>query len=130
MPYKDPEQAKAKARKRMRRNRANKSQGERANIEGEHRENEQGVTGFVPDFLKEAAKDPVLTILNYGQPDCECQHCQTNRASGNRHTINHGVYKKAHELAPNELNRVALPGDPDYSHNIPQTHEDCAGATN
>ncbi|MHC4121953.1 MAG: hypothetical protein ACYSSI_00135 [Planctomycetota bacterium] len=51
---------------------------------------------------------------NYGQPDCQCMHCQTNRANGNRHTINHGSHKLHHELGPRELNRVTLPGDIDY----------------
>ncbi len=53
-------------------------------------------------------------ILNYGQPNCCCQHCQTNRANNNKHIINHGAYKRSHELGENELNRVALPGDVDF----------------
>ncbi len=53
-------------------------------------------------------------IPNYGQPDCDCQHCQTNRANGNKHVISHGRYKPARELADKELNRVPLPGDPNY----------------
>ena len=52
--------------------------------------------------------------VNWGQPDCECYHCLTNKANGNKHTINHGAYKSASELADKELNRVSLPGDPDY----------------
>ncbi len=40
---------------------------------------------------------------NYGQPDCECKHCQTNRV---KHTINHGAYKPATQLAEHELNRA------------------------
>ena len=52
---------------------------------------------------------------NFGQPDCECQHCQTNRVNGNKHTINHGAWKSAQELDEGELNRVALPGDVDYT---------------
>lgn len=56
-----------------------------------------------------------IPIPNFGQPDCECQHCQTNRANGNRHTLNHGLHKPADELGRNELNRVALPGDADYT---------------
>ena len=51
---------------------------------------------------------------NYGQPDCQCMHCQSNRANGSRHTINHGAYKPADELGVKELNRVSLPGDVDY----------------
>ena len=51
---------------------------------------------------------------NYGQPDCECQQCKTNRAKGNRHIINHGPWRPAAELRDNEINRVSLPGDVDY----------------
>ncbi len=55
------------------------------------------------------------SIPNYGQADCECGHCQTNRANGNKHTINHGSHKTAGQLAERELNRVSLLGDPDYA---------------
>ncbi len=51
---------------------------------------------------------------NYGLPDCECQHCKSNRASGSRYFLNHYTYKAAGHLSSNELNRVALPGDVDY----------------
>ena len=51
---------------------------------------------------------------NFGQPDCECKHCQSNRASGNRHILNHGPIKMADELGRNELNRASLPGDVGY----------------
>jgi hypothetical protein len=53
-------------------------------------------------------------ILNYGQPDCECKHCQQSRANKSKNTINHGDYKPASEMAKNEVNRVSLPGDTDY----------------
>jgi hypothetical protein len=54
-------------------------------------------------------------IINYGQPDCECKHCQNHRANkGSKLTLNHGKYKTAKELADNEINRVSLPGDADY----------------
>ncbi len=51
---------------------------------------------------------------NFGQPDCQCQMCRTNRVNGNKHTINHGAYKQSHELYEHELNRVTLPSDADY----------------
>ena len=51
----------------------------------------------------------------FGQADCQCQHCRNNRAGGSKHIINHGKYKTAAELGANELNRVSLPGDVDYS---------------
>ncbi|KKL47717.1 hypothetical protein LCGC14_2332710, partial [marine sediment metagenome] len=52
--------------------------------------------------------------VNYGEPDCECKMCETNRANGNKHVINHGQYKRAKQLTSKELNRVTLPGDVDY----------------
>ena len=52
---------------------------------------------------------------NYGLEDCECLHCQNNRAKGSKHIVNHGEYKPSHVLIDNEENRVALPGDVDYS---------------
>ena len=51
---------------------------------------------------------------NFGQDNCECRHCANNRASGNKHVLNHGPHKPASELSKGELNRVALPGDVDY----------------
>ena len=54
-------------------------------------------------------------IENFGQPDCQCKHCQQNRAQGSRHVINHGPYKTEQQLEDRELNRVALPGDADYT---------------
>ena len=51
---------------------------------------------------------------NYGQEDCQCQHCNTNRINGNRHVINHGFQSTTHRRC-NELNRVTLPGDVDYN---------------
>ena len=52
---------------------------------------------------------------NFGQIDCTCLHCQANRSSGSKHTINHGQAKTIAELASNELNRQPLPGDNDYA---------------
>ena len=54
-------------------------------------------------------------IANYGEPECECKHCQANRANGGKRIVNHGQYKPAKLLATNEVNRVPLPGDPDYA---------------
>ncbi len=51
---------------------------------------------------------------NFGQPDCECKHCQYNRTYGNRFTLNHGAWKSVSELGKQEFNRVSLPGDVDY----------------
>jgi len=51
---------------------------------------------------------------NFGQPDCQCMHCQQNRRSKHPRVINHGDYKLANELVANEINRVSLPGDVDY----------------
>lgn len=61
---------------------------------------------------------PSVTLADkpgkYGQVDCDCQHCKSNRATGSRHVLNHGAYKHADQLDGNELNRVTLPGDVDY----------------
>lgn len=51
---------------------------------------------------------------NFGQTDCKCRQCATNRSKGGKHLINHGPWKDADQLADNEINRVALPGDSDY----------------
>ncbi len=51
---------------------------------------------------------------NYGQPGCQCQHCQSIRINKSKVVLNHGAYKPAKELDKNELNRVSLPGDVDY----------------
>lgn len=59
-------------------------------------------------------------IPNFGQPDCQCKHCQQNRAQGSRHIINHGSYKKEHQLEDRELNRIALPGDADFTGITPE----------
>lgn len=58
--------------------------------------------------------DPYHLIANYGQPDCECKHCQAVKVNKSKHTLNHGPYKPASELAMHEINRVSLPGDKDY----------------
>ena len=51
---------------------------------------------------------------NFGQPDCPCQHCQQLRTNKSKYVLNHGEYKPADELGPDELNRVGLPCDADY----------------
>jgi hypothetical protein len=51
---------------------------------------------------------------NYSLIDCTCKHCQQNRATGARLSINHGDYKPAEELESGEVNRVSMPGDVDY----------------
>ncbi len=69
---------------------------------------------------------------NFGQIDCECRHCQNNRAAGSKHRINHGPYKPAGELADNELNRVVLPSDMDYEaskENINGPNEFCSACS-
>lgn len=55
-----------------------------------------------------------LRPAHYGQLDCECRMCKTNRAHGGKHTINHGPYKTVAQLGTGEFNRVSLPGDVDY----------------
>ncbi|KKN19410.1 hypothetical protein LCGC14_0946210 [marine sediment metagenome] len=69
------------------------------------------VDATVDDGLKGAKVLPD----NYGLEDCQCRHCQNNRAKGNKHVLNHGKWKPIEELGANELNRVSLPGDVDYT---------------
>jgi len=66
---------------------------------------------------------PVTMPANYGQPDCECRHCQNNRRQNNRLLINHGPYKTAAELKSNEVNRQSMPGDADYQEHSQQPAE-------
>ena len=61
-------------------------------------------------YIVERAK----TIPGFGGPNCECMHCRAIKSNGLNLTINHGPYKPAGELVENEVNRVAMPGDPDY----------------
>jgi hypothetical protein len=61
-----------------------------------------------PDIRK-AGVDPYQTIPGYGTLSCQCQHCKQNKG---KYILNHGPIK--HNLGPMEVNRVALPGDPDY----------------
>lgn len=69
-------------------------------------------------------------IPNFGQSDCQCKHCQNNRAGGSKLTLNHGKYKTADELGEHEGNRVSLPGDPDYENlQIDWIHPHNFGAT-
>ncbi len=53
-------------------------------------------------------------IANFGESDCACKMCETNRLSSSKHIINHGAWKPLGKLGKTELNRVSLPGDVDY----------------
>lgn len=102
MAYKDKDKQKLSQRDWVRQKRANKG-STAPKVEGSTTE----TVVYDLSCLKESV------IPNYGQPDCECMHCQSNRANDNRHIINHEPYKT--DLAANEINRVSLPGDPDYA---------------
>jgi len=67
-----------------------------------------------PAVAKLPCSDPKEFPANYGQPDCQCKHCQASRSRANGRLINHGPWKSASQLAANEVNRVSLPGDVDY----------------
>ncbi len=71
------------------------------------------VSGAHETMTPEGSKSEVPA--NYGLENCECLHCGVNRNPGRKNIINHGQYKPAHELADNEVNRVSLPGDVDYT---------------
>jgi len=92
-----------------------------ANRQIQARRRQQGVTKGVTDqgVTGKGVTDNVIPIIedlpaNFGQDDCDCRHCQNNRAKGSPHTLNHGPHKLAGALSKGELNRVALPGDVDY----------------
>lgn len=70
-----------------------------------------------PKYTGPTMLDPSLRPANFGQPDCECKHCQSKRINKSKNIINHGAWKSADQLGKNEINRVSLPGDVDY---VPQ----------
>lgn len=85
------------------------------------RDKQQGMTdkgmtqsGNVIPRVTPSTSNGIGLPANFGQPDCECQHCQANKARGSRHTLNHGPWKTREQLDTHELNRVSLPGDVDY----------------
>jgi len=77
----------------------------------------KGMTGLgydAPGMMQAETVKRMTKPDNYGEPDCKCQHCKSVRLNGNKHTINHGPWKHANQLATGEYNRVSLPGDIDY----------------
>ncbi len=68
-----------------------------------------------PEQPKSNKPEQAVRPANFGLSDCDCRMCRSNRNNGYKHTINHGAYKPAPELAEHELNRVSLPGDADYT---------------
>jgi len=112
MAYKDKDKQREADKERQRRYR-DKAKGVTKGVtsEGVTEGVTQGVT--VKDITLERAVG-VYAIPNYGQPDCQCKHCQQTRNNKSNLILNHGPHKTAGELGPNELNRVSLPGDPDY----------------
>lgn len=72
----------------------------------------------LPGVLQMTPEGPKSEVpKNYGQPGCECKHCQQTKArrEQGKIVINHGSYKTAPELGEREVNRVCLPGDVDYA---------------
>lgn len=111
MAYKDKDKQREADRARQKRRR-DKIKSKGVTTEGVT----QGVTGQCKEGEELDPREfvPIKDIPNYGQPDCQCMHCQTKRANNSRNVINHGPYKPASQLGEHEINRVALPGDPDY----------------
>ena len=70
---------------------------------------EQVAQPSIMDDYKPTVSDDVCT------PDKPCMHCQSKNQHKVPLVINHGPYKSAGELADNEVNRVSLPGDLDYT---------------
>ena len=121
MPYKDAEKRKAVNRAAAQRKR-DKDKGMTANVKiGKCQDAPESKKSVIPDDNHPQNVTPAVTpshiqnvIPNYGQPDCQCKHCQQNRNMGGKLTINHGQWKSADQLASNEVNRVSLPCDVDY----------------
>ena len=112
MPYKDPEKRRKASQQSMQRKRQGLTSPKDVNPEELTREDtsrNHQLSTITPEGLSTAIP------TDYGKPGCACLSCRANRASGNRHVINHGSYKPASRLGPKEINRVALPGDVDYS---------------
>lgn len=94
------------------------SQRRRDKLKGMTPVPDSGMTGTSNVIPSEDVTEPEVTNItrpaNFGQSDCQCRHCQNNRNNGSRLTINHGPYKRSHELVQGEVNRISLPGDVDY----------------
>ncbi len=77
----------------------------------------KGVTdeGVMTEVIVTPFVEAPILPTNYGQSDCECMHCQSKRINNSKNIINHGPYKTQYELDEHEINRVSLPGDPDYN---------------
>ena len=67
MVYKDKEKQKEASKEAMRRYRV---------AEKARREREQGITPEAENVIPEQSVIPSDVIPNFGQPDCECKHCQ------------------------------------------------------
>jgi hypothetical protein len=48
-------------------------------------------------------------------PELPCQHCLMKTVNGSKKIINHGPHIDFDDMPPNTVNRVALPGDADYT---------------
>ena len=111
MAYKDKDKQKQAQRERTRRYRE-KTKG--VTSEGVTQGFTQGVTSIgtvtPPVFIVTPEGQAVEVPANYGLEGCACRHCAQDKG---RHTLNHGAYKTAQELADGEMNRVSLPGDVD-----------------
>ena len=116
--YKDKDRQKEASRERQRRYKAKQKALLNQGVTEQKALLNQGVTEGVTLRSMQATEVEYLSRskpANYGQPDCQCRHCQNNRRSGNKYTLNHGPYKKLAQLGTREYNRVSLPGDPDYT---------------
>jgi len=99
MAYKDKEKQKQASKERARRYRAKI----------------KGVTPVAPEGVTVTPCVTPKYPSEYGLPGCACMMCRAKRSNKSNAIINHGPYKRADRLSPNELNRVPLPGDIDYS---------------
>lgn len=86
-----------------------------------------GTVTPVPPTMTVTPEGPRAEVPeNYGLEDCTCRHCQQTRKT--KTVLNHGPYKGVHELDENEVNRVSLPGDVDYTEG-PVVCDECVAAS-
>ncbi len=122
MPYKDPEKQKKAMRDANKRKRqANKKVNQPVNpVTLNPDVNPEGYQ--TPEGIKQAVPK------SYGTKQCQCMHCKQTRRRARPRIINHWARKTATELHNNEVNRVCLPGDVDYTdHNTIEQCSKCGG---
>ena len=61
--------------------------------------------------ILQASGDVHMKPATYGQADCQCMHCKTNRVNGTKLNI---IHDRSPNKTSQDVQRVSLPGDVDY----------------